>query len=68
MRLQLPSPPPTICLNNLWAIECNALERVDRDQDYTTVGVDAMLGIAVADSMQNCVALLRTSIEIIEQN
>ena len=68
MRLQLSSSPPTICLDNLRAIECNTLERVDRDQNYTTIGVDTMLRIAVADGMQNYVALLRAIIEIAELN
>ena len=66
MWLQLASPPTTVRLNNFRAIERNTLKRVDRDQNYATVGVDTMLGIAVANGMQNCAILLRTTIKITE--
>lgn len=53
MWLQLASPTTTICLNDLGAIERDALEGIDSDEDDSTVGIDAMLGIAIANGMQN---------------
>lgn len=53
MWLQLPSPTTTIGLDNLGSVESDALERVHGYQDNATIGIDAMLGITIADRMKD---------------
>ena len=54
MWLEFSSLSSTVCLYNFWAILCNTLKRVHRDQNDATVGVDTMLCIAVANGVKNC--------------
>lgn len=51
MWFELPPSPAAVGLDDFWTIERDALERVDSDEDYSTVCVDTVLGIAVADGM-----------------
>lgn len=53
VRFKLSSPPSAVGLDNLGSIESDALERVDGNEDDSTVCVDAMLGIAIPDCMKN---------------
>ena len=54
MWLQLSSPPTAICLDDLGAIEGDALEWVHGNQHNTGVGIDAMLGISVSNGVEDC--------------
>lgn len=53
MGFQFASFPPAVRLNDLRSIESNALEGVNCDEDDTTVGVYAVLGISISDGMQH---------------
>lgn len=50
--LELSSTATIIRLNDLRSIEGDALEGIHGNQDDTTVGIDAMLGITVSNGMQ----------------
>lgn len=52
MRFQLSPFPATIRLNYLGAVECDTLERVNGYENNTTVGVYAVLCIAVSNRME----------------
>ena len=41
-------------MDDLWAIEGDALEGVDCDEDDTGVGVDAVLCVTIADGVKDC--------------
>ena len=53
MGLQLPSLTASIRLDDLGAIEVDALEGIDGNEDDTTVGVYAMLRVAISDGVEN---------------
>lgn len=53
MRFELSPLPSTVGLDNLGSIECDALERIDSDEHNTTICVNAMLRISIANSVQN---------------
>jgi hypothetical protein len=53
MWLEFSSLSPTVRLDDLWAILGNTLKRVHRNQNDATVGVDAMLCIAVTNGVKN---------------
>lgn len=52
MGLELALSAAGVCLYDFWAIEGDALEGVDRNEDDARVGVDGVLRIAVADSVE----------------
>jgi len=54
MGLQLAPLPATVGLNDFRSIECDALEGVNGDENNSTVGVDAMLGVTIADGVEDC--------------
>ena len=54
MGLELSSPPATVCLDNLGAIESDTLEWVDGNKHNSTICVDAVLRISVADGVEDC--------------
>lgn len=51
MWFELSPSPAAVGLDDFGTIERDALERVDSDEDYSTVGIDTVLGIAVSDGM-----------------
>ena len=53
MWFELPPSPAAVGLYDFWTIERDALERVDSNEDYSAVCVDTVLGVAVADGMQD---------------
>lgn len=53
MWLQLATTPTAVGLYDLGAIESHALERIDGNENDSGVSVDAMLGVAVSDCVQN---------------
>ena len=55
MGLELSSPPATVCLDNLGAIESDTLEWVDGNKHDSTICVDAVLRISVADGVEDCI-------------
>lgn len=62
MGFELASPAAIVCLDNFWAIEGDALEGVDSDEDDTGVGVDTVLCVTIADGMKDCGVALTTCI------
>lgn len=54
MWLQFSTPPTAVRLDNFGAIESDALERVDGNENNTAVCVDAMLGISISDGVKYC--------------
>lgn len=53
MRLEFPSPSTAVCLNDLWTIKSDSLERIHGYKDNARVCINAMLGIAIANGMEN---------------
>lgn len=53
MGLQFPPLPPTVCLDDLGSIKSDALEWVNSDQYNAAVGIDTVLGVAIANGMKN---------------
>lgn len=43
----------TVCLNDLGAIQSNALEWVNGDEYYAAIGIDAVLSVAVSNGMEH---------------
>lgn len=59
VRLKLASAATVVCLYDFWAIEGDALEGVDGDEDNSGICIDAMLGVTIA----NCVKDWRKEFE-----
>lgn len=53
VRFQFSLPSPAVRLNDFRLVERYPLERIDCNQYYATVCVDAMLRVAIADGMKN---------------
>lgn len=51
--LKFTPSPATVGLDDLRTIKRYALERVDSDEDYSAVGVDTVLGVAISNGMEN---------------
>lgn len=55
MWFQVPTPSPTISLDDFWSIEGNALEWIHSNKNDSAVRVDAVLRVTIPNSMENCV-------------
>ena len=53
MGLEFTSPPSTVGLDDLWAIEGDPLERIHGDEDNAGIGVDTMLSITIPDGVKD---------------
>ena len=53
MRLKFSPFSTGVRLDDLRPIQSDTLERIDGNEDDTAVGVNAVLGIAIADCVKN---------------
>jgi hypothetical protein len=53
MRLEIATFSAAVCLDDLWTVEGNTLEGVDRDENYAAVCVYAVLSITIADGVED---------------
>jgi hypothetical protein len=56
MWFKLASLSAGVCLNDIGAIQGDALERVDSNEHNTTVGIDTVLRISIANGMEDYTA------------
>ena len=59
MGLELSSPTAVVGLDDFWAIEGDALEGVDGNEDDSGVCIDAMLGVTIADGVKDYMGTFR---------
>ena len=54
------TPSPAIVgLNDFWAVQGDALEGIDGNEDDTGICIDAMLGVTIADGVKDYMGTFR---------